>query len=100
MCMRWLQAGGIDYNVTLKATNNWEDPIRLASVGPPGGTLMEHRFCDGPDGRGPLMSDEQVFQSNTTIFPLWVAGNLTAMNDALLQMSSYTLNKKVTVGGG
>eukprot|EP00983_Pelagomonas_calceolata_P007112 232024-Pelagomonas_calceolata.AAC.1 len=45
------QAGGTDENVTIRATNNPDDPLGFKLQGDSGGNLMPHRLCaeDGSD---------------------------------------------------
>jgi len=43
-----MQAGGLDYNVTVRTTNNPTDPLGF-NLPQLGGNLMPHRLC-APDG--------------------------------------------------
>mmetsp|Transcript_17519 Transcript_17519/g.44120 ORF Transcript_17519/g.44120 Transcript_17519/m.44120 type:complete len:1028 (-) Transcript_17519:21-3104(-) len=85
-------AGGYEYNVTMRATNNHTDPLRLVSMG---GTLMEHRLCNETTGGydGAMGTPEQWRTANLSVTPLWLAHNRTTLEDSLVGVAGYTLSR-------
>uniref|UniRef100_A0A7S3R7F3 Protein kinase domain-containing protein n=1 Tax=Dunaliella tertiolecta TaxID=3047 RepID=A0A7S3R7F3_DUNTE len=92
-------AGGTDENVTIRATNNPDDPLGFKLQGDSGGNLMPHRLCaeDGSDS-GPRLTNEQVNEANFTAYPTYMVSNTAKLQRTLTEISSRGLNPVIIKG--
>ncbi|KAF5827965.1 hypothetical protein DUNSADRAFT_18453 [Dunaliella salina] len=85
-------AGGLDRNMTIRTTNNPNDPfgLRLPEFG---GDLMQHRFCslDGT-ATGPPLSRAAVLEANFTFAPTWIISGSEQLVDRLADVSEWGIN--------
>lgn len=90
--------GGLDHRLTMRATNNPDDPLgfKLPQFG---GSLMPHRLC-APDGSdsGTLLTEAQVLKANYTGYPTYMVNETAELQRSLKEISSWGVSP-ISMGG-
>ncbi|KAF5843449.1 hypothetical protein DUNSADRAFT_15743 [Dunaliella salina] len=84
----WSTAGGEDFNVTFRATNNPHDPLEFM-LPEFGGSLMPHRLCAADGNSSDQFLPEEMVNPSYPF--LWMVDGSAQLRDALRSMSQSKL---------